>query len=699
MVDGVNEVAPPGFVHLFVTLWDCPDPARREELLVCLRRNREDPSIAGIHVFLEGDGASWGGELPAPRCTIVPLQEYPSFQFLFEYAARHLPGKIVAIANSDIHFDASLALLRDVDLTGRLIALTRYNAGPYLGWNGRAWERNPLSQDVWIFKAPVGGIETEAKLGWFGCDGLLARDLQRCGIRVWNPSADIHAWHVHARREQVPSQSEHPKTHLRDLVESERHRHFRTLPIEPLGRWKLYTVHDEANEAVFQRWGAGTLRDDFDVVARRIPAGFPSADPPAWTSPAVSAAKVTLVLEALDAHPEGAFFVVADEPVEWFGPVEGRIRRLLAEDPWSDIYLLGRHDPEADPDATGVSTGVIVSKSNVRTRAFWTLVAEVVAREGIDDALAVRRILGGRIVRTLRVGTLPPEFWDSGMATAPAGAASSIDPPDPPRDMLVHHAGRHGGPEASQRRLERVREIVRRRASDRARSGQPSPAAPDHWMLTEGAIPVDRTVFPPRTPTGAPLDSIGLVIQRPERLVGPYWGVIPLESPLEPADAEAVGVIVEAARGMGMRVMVAAPRGIDLVAHERMADAVLEVDAVDGRGPVDRTALLAGALRALPPECDRVIWLPLGAPLGHAPWHDHIPALLERYDFLPLRADAVVPAAADGNLERWFSVVRWGFSPRNLRAALDASSPTAASWAARRSTLEMHGFASASPAS
>jgi len=389
----VNDPSPCGFVHLLVSLWDCPDPSRRAELLACLRRNREDPNIAGIHVFLEGDGSAWGG-------------------------------------------------------------------------------RN-------------------------------------------------------CRRRAAPS---------------------------------------------------CPSPDDFEIVVRQtdIVPGTPEA------IRRVAAERVAMVLDALDAHPENAFFIVAGATLTWTNPVEGMIRRLLAEHPYTDLFLL---TGPADGDGPPFSTGLLVCKSNPRTRALWTLVAEYVEREGIDDDLAVRRIVACGTVRDLSVAAARRNGW----------SAMAVVAGDPSRRAAWRQAVRRGDAEL-------------------------------------------RSV-PCATDSTAPRE----------------------------ANAAAAGIVM--------------------------------VEAGDDAPDAGRAPLLAGALRALPADCDRILWLPPHAPLGTEDWHAEIPALLELYDFLPLAPDCIADARSDTLRARGIrvKVTSKGLNRSVVRADLDRGPAGAAAWAARRDTVVQAGFATWPP--
>ena len=487
-------MAAAGFVHLLLSLWNCPDPARREELLLCLRRNAANPSIARLHLFIEEDALSWRDSLPPDRCTVIEHRGYPTFAEFIDHANRHLAGEVVAIANSDIHFDSSLERLRQFDFTNTLLALTRHNSAPYIAWHGRVWERNYGSQDAWIFRAPLRPFATAAVPGWFGCDGLLARELQQAGVRVLNPSLDVKAWHVHAARERVTAPHGHPKSHFPGNVDPDTGSQpgFRCLPIEPLGRWKVYTTYSDSHEELYRRWFLGTMKDDFDVVARRhdqlCETGRYNTD--GW-SEAVSR-KIPLIQEAIDAHVENGFFIFADVDIQWLGPVQGRIRRLLAEQPHVDMFF--QRDAKRLTEGMGeICTGFFVCKGNLRTRAFWTLVGECMQRDRIGDQITAQRIIEADTIQGLRVGTLPDAFW---------GPASGVELPlrwspgmflDPPADLLVHHANWTIGVPNKVAQLEYVARKTKLRARLAQREGKTGSVPVDHWAMTGGAS------LPPRT--------------------------------------------------------------------------------------------------------------------------------------------------------------------------------------------------------
>lgn len=163
-----------------------PDPAREAELAGVRKRN------AAAGVFEEIVPISGGGRR--------------SFAEFFALAGRRFAGKVCAIANADIAFDATLNAA--AELLGRfgrpvLVALTRWDdpSGPSMEGrvDARQWRFYSQSQDTWLF---IGGglpdFEAGFTLGIPACENRLAYEAYRAGIAVVNPALSVRTWHHHA---------------------------------------------------------------------------------------------------------------------------------------------------------------------------------------------------------------------------------------------------------------------------------------------------------------------------------------------------------------------------------------------------------------------------------------------------------------------------------------------------------------------
>jgi len=182
--------------HLCISLYPEKDTKRYEELMFCLHQNINLSEIKKIHIFDEGVTHSSLQAL-SPKISIYPIYERPTYHDFFKFANEHLIGEKVIIANSDIFFDSTLALILDHPFENIVFALTRYNLKKYLTHLGKPWERHHGSQDAWIFLSPIKEFYSDIKLGWFGCDNWIAWEMHAAGLQVSNPSLSIFTWHVH----------------------------------------------------------------------------------------------------------------------------------------------------------------------------------------------------------------------------------------------------------------------------------------------------------------------------------------------------------------------------------------------------------------------------------------------------------------------------------------------------------------------
>ena len=176
-----------------------PSPVRTEEFLECIRRNSANPHIDHIAVFLEEQISTSQPEalVPAmahPKVQLIPHGKRLTFADLFEHANRHLVDARVVIANADIFFDETLALLKAEPIEGRMFCLSRWDEAA--DGTLRHFDR-PYSQDAWIFQPPLPRLVSDFCLGKLGCDNRLAYEAERAGLIVSNPSRSVRARHLH----------------------------------------------------------------------------------------------------------------------------------------------------------------------------------------------------------------------------------------------------------------------------------------------------------------------------------------------------------------------------------------------------------------------------------------------------------------------------------------------------------------------
>jgi len=168
---------------------------RQIEIDEALRCNAENRFINCIHAFANAniDPTKFGS-------TIIHhvTQERATFQAFINYAKNAIPvGDVCIIANSDIVFDDTLGLLGQIDLTGRCLALTRYD----VELNGDIiFHQDYDSCDSWIFLNPINVVDADYYLGILGCDNNFVIDLRAAGLHVYNPCKSIKTLHLHASK-------------------------------------------------------------------------------------------------------------------------------------------------------------------------------------------------------------------------------------------------------------------------------------------------------------------------------------------------------------------------------------------------------------------------------------------------------------------------------------------------------------------
>ena len=185
-----------------------PAPARMKELTRCLEHNANNEHITEMYVLAEdADAATARQQHPVllhPKIRVVEHGRRATFSDFFGWANQHLAGKVVAVANADIYFDDSVALLNTIDLGGKFLCLSRWDVLP--DGSTRLFERDD-SQDAWIFKAPIRPLECDFQLGQPGCDNRLAWEAQQAGLAVSNPSRSVRACHLHVSGVRRASQA------------------------------------------------------------------------------------------------------------------------------------------------------------------------------------------------------------------------------------------------------------------------------------------------------------------------------------------------------------------------------------------------------------------------------------------------------------------------------------------------------------
>lgn len=187
---------------LITMLYNETNPERAQEYLTTLDKNLSNAHIEKIDVLYDvsrGEGQLYAQLLKRP-ISITHIQGHLSFGALFNRANELYPKRKIIISNADIYFDGTLGDILEPHLINTVLALSRLNP------SGKGWKIEGVptgySQDCWMFLTPLKQIPEadNIRMGTFCCEGKLAYNLDKAGLRVLNPCLSINCFHVHQVR-------------------------------------------------------------------------------------------------------------------------------------------------------------------------------------------------------------------------------------------------------------------------------------------------------------------------------------------------------------------------------------------------------------------------------------------------------------------------------------------------------------------
>ena len=170
-------------INLFTQKIQGKEKERQSEYDYCLDRNSKNKSIDNFVVITKSGNMSYSD----------------FFQLTKAY-----PDDVNILANSDIYFDDSINLCRNI-AEKQIYALSRWNPdidGVCLDHNDPQKRGLTRSQDVWVCKGEVKDVYGDIPLGFDGCDNRIAHEFTACGYLVTNPCMDIKCYHKHKSRKK-----------------------------------------------------------------------------------------------------------------------------------------------------------------------------------------------------------------------------------------------------------------------------------------------------------------------------------------------------------------------------------------------------------------------------------------------------------------------------------------------------------------
>lgn len=197
-------------LRLFTSWYPESDPVRRQELVDCLTANLGSGLFDEVCILLE----QCDPPVTDARLRYRAISHRPNYSDFIDWAntLAHDHDDLIAIANSDIFFDATIvSMLSEIDAQ-TCAALSRWEISPSSG-KARLFDRSD-SQDSWVFRGPIKEIGAAFAVGVPRCDNRFLYELGAAGYNVINPARSIRTFHLHSGERK-----EYSGTNLRHFVD------------------------------------------------------------------------------------------------------------------------------------------------------------------------------------------------------------------------------------------------------------------------------------------------------------------------------------------------------------------------------------------------------------------------------------------------------------------------------------------------
>lgn len=183
-----------------------PLARRSRELKECIKRNIMNPYIDEIHLLNEKSYPEWLN----PKVKEFVIVNRISYDAVFKHIKTNIPSNtIVAFANTDIYFDASIRHLYTINLKGKFLSLLRWDDPnpPQITDEkekqpSKIFGPRPDSQDTWIVLSDDITFNPDQEdfkinFGIPGCDNALSIAMLKNKFLVCNPAYTIKTHHIH----------------------------------------------------------------------------------------------------------------------------------------------------------------------------------------------------------------------------------------------------------------------------------------------------------------------------------------------------------------------------------------------------------------------------------------------------------------------------------------------------------------------
>lgn len=206
-------------IFLVTTLYNETNIVRKKELMLALNHNINNKMITKIILFYD---TSKGKDISTllylssiDKILIQFTKERPFFKKMMEFSnnfsLNYCKNNIISqrkalfiISNTDIIFDETLAKIYSINMSNKILALTRWDfvAENKIGIRVANNKIMTTSQDTWIFESPLDlrSLNPEfdqIQLGTWECDGAINYFVKNSNINIFNPCLDIKTLHIH----------------------------------------------------------------------------------------------------------------------------------------------------------------------------------------------------------------------------------------------------------------------------------------------------------------------------------------------------------------------------------------------------------------------------------------------------------------------------------------------------------------------
>jgi len=218
-------------------------------------------------------------------------------------------------------------------------------------------------------------------------------------------------------------------------------------------KMKLYAVYTPSHAILKDTFFLPSLQDDFDIIIEFHEQTCPSASflSDGWTRTTIR--KVDLIIRAIKEN-WGKVFIFSDVDIQFFAPIEGKIRSLMQE---KDM-LIQRNNPRGT-----LCSGFFALRANENTLHLWQDVKKYMESTGLSDQVSLNKCIQ-RSNKQNKYGVvwdyLPNTFFGGGTLTGRTWRKGT--PLYVPKNVVIHHANYTKGIDNKIAQLLYVKNVVAR---------------------------------------------------------------------------------------------------------------------------------------------------------------------------------------------------------------------------------------------